>query len=58
MDLNDILRSFEDDPNNELITYSDHPYLDTEGFVFSLAKKDKSFSILNLSAQSLNSKFD
>ena len=40
-DLNNILRSFEDDPNNELRTYSDSPYLDTEGFLSYLAKNAK-----------------
>ena len=57
-DLNNVLCSFEDDPNNELRTYSDSPYLDTEGFISYLAKNTKSFSILSLNVQTLNSKFD
>ena len=54
-DLNNVLCSFEDDPNNELRTYSDSLYLDTEGFISYLAKNTKSFSILSLNVQSLNS---
>ena len=57
-DLNEILRSFDDDPNNELRTYTDSPYITLDSLVTLLSKKTDQFSILNLNIQSLNSKFD
>ena len=57
-DLNEILRSFDDDPNNELRTYTDSPYITLDSLVTLSSKKTDQFSILDLNIQSLNSKFD
>ena len=36
-DLNEILRSFDDDPNNELKIYTDSPYITLDSLVTLLS---------------------
>ena len=57
-DLNDTLRTYIDDPNNEVKTYSDSLYISTEEIENVLKQNDNKFSILSLNIQSLNSKYD
>ena len=57
-DLNNVLRSFVDDPNNEVRTYSDSLYIPTENVENILSQYPNNFSVLSLNIQSLNSKFD
>ena len=57
-DLNDTLRTYIDDPNNEVKTYSDSLYISTEEVENVLKQHDNKFSILSLNIQSLNSKYD
>ena len=57
-DLNKVLHSFDDDPNNEIRTYTDSPYVTLDSLVSLLSKKMGQFSILDLNTQSLSSKFD
>ena len=38
-DLNEILRSFDDDPNNESKTYTDSPYITLDSLVTLLSEK-------------------
>ena len=45
-DLNEILRSFDDDPNNELRTYTDSPYITLDSLVTLLSKKQTNFPFL------------
>ena len=57
-DLNKVLHSFDDDPNNEIRTYTDSPYVTLDSLVSLLSKKKGQLSILDLNIQSLSSKFD
>ena len=57
-DLNNVLRSFVDDPNNEVRTYSDSLYIPTENVENMLSQYPNNFSLFSLNIQSLNSKFD
>ena len=57
-DLNDSLRTYIDDPNNEVKTYSDSLYISTEEIENVLKQNDNKFFILSLNIQSLNSKYD
>ena len=57
-DLNDTLRTYIDDPNNEVKIYSDSLYISTEEVGNVLKKNYNRFSILSLNMQSLNSKYD
>ena len=57
-DLNNVLHSFDDDPNNEIGTYTDSPYVTLDSLISLLSKKTGQFSILDLNIQSLSSKFD
>ena len=57
-DLNNVLRSFVDDPNNEVRTYSDSLYIPTENVENVLSQYPNNFSLFSLNNQSLNSKFD
>ena len=58
VDLNDLLRTFHDDPNNEVKTFSCSPYFEIESLRPILSKYKANFSVLSLNIQSLNSKFD
>ena len=57
-DLNNILHSSMDDPNNEVRTYSDSLYIPTDNIENILSKYPNNFSVFSLNIQSLNSKFD
>ena len=57
-DLNTVLHSFVDDPNNEVRTYSESPYVTIDNTDAFLGQYKDNFSILSLNMQSLNSKFD
>ena len=57
-DLINVLRSFVDDPNNEVRTYSDSLYIPTENVENILSQYPNNFSVFSLNIQSLNSKFD
>ena len=57
-DLNTVLRSFVDDPNNEVRTYSESPYVTIDNTDAFLRQYKDNFSILSLNVQNLNSKFD
>ena len=57
-DLNNVLRSFVDDPNNEVRTYSDSLYIPTENVENILSQYPNNFSVFSLNIQSWNSKFD
>ena len=39
-DLNKVLHSFDDDPNNEIRTYTDSPYVTLDYLVSLLSKKN------------------
>ena len=56
--LNDTLRTYIGDPNNEVKTYSDSLYISTEEIENVLKQNDNKFAILSLNIQSLNSKYD
>ena len=57
-DLHDILRTFVDDPNNEVKTYCVSPFIELESVESVLKKHKGNFCVLSLNIQSLNSKFD
>ena len=57
-DLNDTLRTYINDPNNEVKTYSDSLYISTEEIENILKKNDNKFYTLSLNLQSLNSNYD
>ena len=57
-DLHDVLRTFVDDPNNEVKTYCVSPFIELESVESVLKKHKGHFSVLSLNIQSLNSKFD
>ena len=54
-----MLRTFSDDPGNEIRTYSDSPYITNDNIhqVFKNAN-NQTFSVLSLNIHSLNNKFD
>ena len=52
-DLNDVLRSFVDDPKNEVRTYSDSLYIPTENVDNILLQYPNNFSVFSLNIQSL-----
>ena len=58
VDLNDLLRTFSDDPNNEVKTFKCSPYIDIEGLTPLLSRYKDAFVLLSLNIQSINSKFD
>ena len=58
IDLNELLRTNQDDPNNELRTYTDSPYMLTESVLPFLIQRKRQFTVLSLNIQSINSKFD
>ena len=58
VDLNDLLRTFHDDPNNEVRSFMCSPYIEIESLMPVLSKYKSNFSVLSLNIQSLNSKFD
>ena len=58
VDLNDLLRTFHDDPNNEVRSFMCSPYIEIESLMPVLSKYISNFSVLSLNIQSLNSKFD
>ena len=47
-----------DDPNNEVSTYADSPYIPTENVENILSQYPNNFSVFRLNIQSLKSKFD
>ena len=57
-DLNNVLRSYTDDPNNEIRMYSDSLYILTDKVHGIISKNTANFSIFSINLQSLNSKFD
>ena len=57
-DLNELLRTYQDDPNNELRTYTDSPYMLTESVSPILIQKKRQFTVLSWNIHSINSKFD
>ena len=58
VDLNDLLRTFSDDPNNEVKTFTCSPYIDIEGLTPLLSRYKDALVVLSLNIQSINSKFD
>ena len=58
IDLNDLLRTFDDDPNNEVKAFICSPYIDIEGLTPLLSRYKNGFAVLSLNIQSINSKFD
>ena len=58
IDLNDLLRTFDDDPNNEVKAFTCSPYIDIEGLTPLLSRYKNGFAVLSLNIQSINSKFD
>ena len=57
-DLNNVLRSFVDDPNSEVRTYSDSLFIPTQNVENMLSQYPNNFSLFSLNIQSLNGKFD
>ena len=58
IDLNDLLRAFDDDPNSEVKTFTFSPYIDIEGLTPLLSRYKNGFAVLSLNIQSITSKFD
>ena len=58
VDLNDLLHTFSDDPNNEVKTLTCSPYTDIKGLTHLLSRYKDAFVVLSLNIQSINSKFD
>ena len=58
VDLNDLLRTFSDDPNNEVKSFTCSPYIETDSLVPILSRHKGDFSVLSLNIQSINSKYD
>ena len=58
IDLDELLRTYQDDPNNELRTYTDSPYMLAKSVLPFLIQRKRQFTVLSLSIQSINSKFD
>ena len=54
----DVLRTLEDDPQNEVRVFADSPYLSMDEIDQTLSKYRNRFTILSLNIQSINSKFD
>ena len=59
IDLNDLLRTFNDDPN-EVESFSCSPYIETDSLIPILSKHkgDFSGSVLSLNIKIINSKYD
>ena len=55
-DLNNVLRSFVDDPNNEVRTYSDSLYIPTENVENICSQYQNNFSVFSPNIQSLDGK--
>ena len=58
VDLNSLLRTYQDNPNNKLRIYTDSPYILLESIVPLLTQRTRQLAILRLNIQSINSKFD
>ena len=58
IDLNDLLRTFSDAPNNEVKSFMCSPYIETDSLIPILSKHKGDFSVLSLNIQSINSKYD
>ena len=58
IDLNDLLRTFSDDPNNEVKSFTCSPYIETDSLIQILSKHTGDFYVLSLNVQSINSKYD
>ena len=58
VDLNYLPRSFGDDPNNEVKSFTCSPYIETDSLVPILSRHKGDFSVLSLNVQSVNSKYD
>ena len=54
----DVLRTLEDDPQNEMKIFADSPYLSMNEIDHTLSKYKNRLSILSLNIQSIGSKFD
>ena len=54
----DVLRTLDDDPQNEMKIFADSPYLSMNDIDHTLSKYKNRFSILSLNIQSIGSKFD
>ena len=53
IDLNDLLRTFDDDPNNEVKAFTCSPCIDIEGLTPLLSRYKNGFAVLNLNIQSI-----
>ena len=58
VDLNDLLRTFSDDTNNEVKSFTCSPYIETDSLVPILSRHKGDFSVLSLNIQSIDSKND
>ena len=58
IDLNDLLRTFHDDPNNEVKSFTCSPYIEIDSLTPVLSRYKANFYVLSLNIQSINSKFD
>ena len=58
VDLNDLLRTFSDDPNNEVKTFTCSPYIDIKGLTPLSSRYTNVFVVLSLNIQSINCMFD
>ena len=58
IDLNQLLCTYQDNPNNELRIYTDSPYMLTESVLPFLIQRKRQFTVLSLNIQSINSKFN
>ena len=58
IDLKDLLRTFHDDPNNEVKSFTCSPYIEIDSLTPVLSRYKANFSVLSLNIQSINSKFD
>ena len=56
--LNDVVLSYEDDPQNEVKTISDSPYVSINDVEAIMSKQKNTFSIMSLNIQSIRSKYD
>ena len=58
IDLNDLLRTFHDDPKNEVKPFTWSPYIEIDSLTPVLSRYKAKLSVLSLNIQSINSKFD
>ena len=56
--LTNVLRTLEDDPQNEVKIFADSPYLSMDELDQTLSKYKNKFSIMSLNIQSISIKFD